>query len=174
MSTSDNCKDGLSKSNDSVCEMNDMLQNMSTRDADDKVNVCANCGKEGDDVNNICNKCKVVKYCNATCKKKHKKKHKKDCEEHVKLAAEKHEEELRIAAELHDEKLFKQSPPKDDCPNYLHFKQGIDIRHVAEKSYVMDVHMLLYLITKAIKLIIKSVLFAELQSLLLKRKQSKE
>jgi len=116
MSTSDNCKDGLSKSNDSICEMNDMLQNISTDDKDNDTSVCANCGKEGSDVNNICNKCKMTKYCNATCKKKHKKKHKKECEEHIRLAAEKHNEELRIAAELHDEKLFKQPPPKDDCP----------------------------------------------------------
>ena len=121
MSTSDNCKDGLSKSNDSVCDnMNDMLHNLSVRDTDDKVNVCANCGKEGDDVNNICNKCKMVKYCNATCKKKHRHKHKKDCEEHIRRAAEKHNEELRLTAEheakLHDEKLFKQPPPAEDCP----------------------------------------------------------
>jgi len=78
------------------------------------VSVCANCGKE--DAKNICNKCKQVKYCNAVCKKVHKKKHKKDCEEFIRLATEKHNEELRIAAELHDEKLFKQPPPKDDCP----------------------------------------------------------
>ena len=119
MSTSDKiCKDGASKSNDDdVCEMNDMLQNMSTTDKDIVVSVCANCGKEGDDINNICNKCKQVKYCNAICKKVHKKKHKKDCEEHCRLAAEKHNEELRIAAELHDEKLFKQPPQLlGDCP----------------------------------------------------------
>ena len=74
MSTSDNCKDSASKSNDGVCEVNDMLHNIST--ADDKediisISVCANCGKEGNDDNmNTCNKCKQVKYCNATCKKK--------------------------------------------------------------------------------------------------------
>jgi len=32
-----------------------------------------------------------------------------NCEEHVRLAAE-------LAAKLHDEKLFKQPPPKKDCP----------------------------------------------------------
>jgi len=58
-----------------------------------------------------------MKYCNAVCKKVHKKKHKKDCEEHIRLATEKHNEEVRIAAELHDEKLFKQPPPHHgDCP----------------------------------------------------------
>ena len=38
---------------------------------------CAACGKEGEDDNmNICNKCKMVYYCNVACKKKHKSKHK--------------------------------------------------------------------------------------------------
>ena len=110
MSTPGSYKDGASKSSsDDVCEINDMLQNMSTADNDIVVSVCANCGKEGSDVNNTCNKCKMVKYCNAACKKKHKKKHKKDCEEYIRLAAER-------AAELHDEKLFKQPPTKEDCP----------------------------------------------------------
>ena len=44
-----------------------------------EVDVCANCGKEGSDLN-ICNKCQMVKYCNAACKKKHRTKHKKKCE----------------------------------------------------------------------------------------------
>ena len=93
--------------------MNDnMLQNMSMAD----VSVCANCGKEGSDINNVCAKCKQVKYCNAVCKKVHKKKHKKDCEEYQRLATENHNEELRIAAELHDIELFKQPPPPEDCP----------------------------------------------------------
>ena len=101
MSTSD-CKDSASKSSDDgVCEMNNKLQNMSTAD-NNSVSTCANCGKEGDDVDNICNKCRSVKYCNAACKKKHRSKHKKDCERRV--------------AELHDEKLFKQPPPGEDCP----------------------------------------------------------
>ena len=83
-----------------------MLQNMSmSANMDNYVSVCANCGKEGEDVNNICNKCKQTTYCNAVCKKKHRHKHKKDCEEHVRLATEKH-----------DEKLFKQPPPAEDCP----------------------------------------------------------
>ena len=64
--------------------------------------VCANCGKEGSDVNNECNKCHRVKYCNAACKKKHRHKHKNECE-------------MRVA-EFHDEKLFKQPPPLEDCP----------------------------------------------------------
>ena len=63
--------------------------------------VCANCGKEGSDVTNTCNKFKAVMYCNAACKKKHRSKHKKACERRV--------------AEMHDEKLFKQPPPLEDC-----------------------------------------------------------
>ena len=48
-------------------------------------------------------------YCNAACKKRHRHKHKKDCEEHLKRAAERE-------AKLHDEQLFKQTPPLEDCP----------------------------------------------------------
>src|SRR6056300_688053 len=62
---------------------------------------CASCGKEGGNLN-TCNKCNMVKYCNATCKKKHRSKHKKACERRV--------------AELHDEALFKEHPPREECP----------------------------------------------------------
>ena len=79
--------------------INDYLQNYL---------LCANCGKEGDDVNNTCNKCKLVKYCNAACKKQHRHKHKKACEEHTRFVDE-------AIAMLRDEKLFKQ-PPAEDCP----------------------------------------------------------
>ena len=66
------------------------------------VSTCANCGKEGINLN-ICNKCKESTYCNAACKKKHRSKHKKQCEKRV--------------AELHDEALFKEPPPQyGDCP----------------------------------------------------------
>ena len=67
-----------------------------------EVDVCANCGKEGSDLLNICNKCKAVKYCNAACKKKHRSKHTKKC--------------ARRVAELHDIELFKHPPLKEDCP----------------------------------------------------------
>jgi len=103
MSTSDKIK-----SNDGICEVNEMLQNMNTNDTE--VVVCANCGRTGRDINNICNKCNQVRYCNAVCKKKHRHKHKKDCEEHNRLAAER-------AAELHEIELFKQPPSQyGDCP----------------------------------------------------------
>ena len=65
------------------------------------VSTCANCGKEGSNLN-ICNKCKEATYCNAACKKKHRSKHKKECERRV--------------AELHDEALFKEPPNEfGDC-----------------------------------------------------------
>ena len=68
----------------------------------DEIELCANCGKEGSNLN-ICNKCKAAKYCNASCKKKHRSKHKKHCERRV--------------AELHDEALFREPPPQHgDCP----------------------------------------------------------
>ena len=62
--------------------------------------ICAACGKGGDGLE-TCDKCKLVKYCNATCQKAHRPKHKKEC---------------KRAAELHDEALFKQPPPVEDCP----------------------------------------------------------
>ena len=49
-----------------------------------------------------CKPCMLVKYCDASCQHKHWPKHKKQCK-------------LR-AAELHDEALFKDPPPKEDCP----------------------------------------------------------
>ena len=61
---------------------------------------CANCGKEGGDSMNTCNKCDLVVYCNAACKKKHKSKHKKKCE--------------KRAAELFDEKLLQEPPPRQE------------------------------------------------------------
>ena len=73
---------------------------------------CANCGKEGGDSMNACNKCDLVKYCNAACKKKHKSTHKKECE-------------VR-AAELHDEKLFKEPPSPEDCP-ICFLPQSVDV-----------------------------------------------
>jgi len=111
--------DGASKSNDdNVCEVN-MLQNMSTADEDDIISVCANCGKEGSDINNICNKCKQVNYCNAACKKKHRHKHKADCERRV--------------AELHDKELFKEPPLSllhEDCPICFLRMPTMDTGHI--------------------------------------------
>ena len=76
------------------------IEDLSNNEND--VSVCANCGKEGSNLN-ICNKCKEATYCNAACKKKHRSKHKKHCERRV--------------AELHDVVLFKEPPPEyGDCP----------------------------------------------------------
>ena len=79
---------------------------LSTNNADNTNNnniTCAACGKEGEeDSMNICNKCKMVHYCNAVCKKKNKSKHKKKCDRRV--------------AELYDEALFNEPPPREDCP----------------------------------------------------------
>ena len=84
----DNTSGNVLKTGDIVCDA-------------EEVSICANCGKEG--ALNTCNKCKMVKYCNASCKKKHRSKHKKACERRV--------EELR------DIELFKQPPLlHGDCP----------------------------------------------------------
>ena len=91
------------------------INNLSlTRSSD--ISTCDNCGKEGSNINNICNKCKSATYCNAACKKKHRHKHKEDCEKRVAELQEEQVERERRAAELHDEKLFKQPPPPEDCP----------------------------------------------------------
>ena len=89
------------------CEQNNNVDNItevfnSAAVRDDK-STCANCGKVGNsDDMNTCNKSKMVKYCNAACKKKHRSKHKKACERRV--------------AELYDEKLFADHPPREECP----------------------------------------------------------
>ena len=90
ISCEQNNVDNITEGIDSIAILND-------------VSKCASCGKEGNsDDMNTCNKCKMVKYCNAACKKKHRKKHKKKCEERV--------------AQLHDEQLFKEPPPREECP----------------------------------------------------------
>ena len=65
-------------------------------------NYCAECGEEGGASLKMCKSCMLVKYCNAECQKKHWPEHKKDCK-------------LR-AAEMRDEALFRDPPPKEDCP----------------------------------------------------------
>ena len=60
------------------------------------------CGEEGGVSLKMCEACMQVKYCNAECQKNHWPKHKIPCK-------------LR-AAELRDEALFKDPPPKEDCP----------------------------------------------------------
>ena len=89
----------------SSCEQNNfdnITEGFNSMAIRNDISTCANCGKEGNSEEmNTCNKCKMVKYCNAACKKKHRKKHKKACEKRV--------------AELHEEQLFKDVEP-DECP----------------------------------------------------------
>ena len=88
---------------------------------------CAECGEEGGDSLKMCMSCKLVKYCNAKCQKKHWPKHKKTCKscmlvkycnaECQKKHWPKHKKDCKIrAAELRDEALFSVPPPKEDCP----------------------------------------------------------
>ena len=63
---------------------------------------CAECGEEGGASLKACKACMSVKYCNAMCQHKHWSTHKKICKQR--------------AAELRDEALFKDPPPKEDCP----------------------------------------------------------
>ena len=98
--------DELSKiaaSNNEDDLISEMLSQQKIEDSsNDEIAVCANCGKEGSNLN-ICNKCKEATYCNAACKKKHRSKHKKQCERRV--------------VEMHDEALFGEPPPHHgDCP----------------------------------------------------------
>ena len=79
--------------------------NSEEKEATDNIHtatICAACGKEGGDNMNACNKCDLVVYCNAACKKKHRSKHNKKCE--------------KRAAELFDEELFKVHLPREECP----------------------------------------------------------
>jgi len=86
----------------SMDEMNTSDDNTDkTATKKENVSICANCGKEGDDLKS-CTACKMVKYCNRECQIAHRPQHKKECRKRL--------------AELHDEKLFKQPPPEEDCP----------------------------------------------------------
>jgi len=111
MSTTDDNNDGINeeitdnKEDCTSCEQNNVdaiTEGIDSVAIDNGIETCAACGKEGDsDEMNVCNKCKMVKYCNVTCKKKHRKKHKKACEKRV--------------AELYEEALFKEIEP-EECP----------------------------------------------------------
>ena len=70
----------------------------------DSMLMCANCGKGEECSNSLksCTACKMVKYCNRDCQIAHRPQHKKACK--------------KRAAELHDEKLFKEPPPREECP----------------------------------------------------------
>ena len=74
---------------------------MNNRD-DASARCCAECGKEGSVSLKTCKACMSVRYCNASCQRKHWPKHKVPCKER--------------AAKLRDEVLFKDPPPKEECP----------------------------------------------------------
>ena len=67
-------------------------------------NTCANCGNGEESAGDLksCTACKLVKYCNRDCQIAHRPQHKKLCK--------------KRAAELHDEQLFKDPPPREECP----------------------------------------------------------
>jgi hypothetical protein len=93
----------LSGPSDGCCDQNDSTVNTMAQ----RQSYCADCGSEegvGGDVVSLkmCKSCMNVKYCNAKCQKNHWPKHKKECK-------------LR-AAELRDAAVFKDPPPKEDCP----------------------------------------------------------
>ncbi|EJK46011.1 hypothetical protein THAOC_35344 [Thalassiosira oceanica] len=75
--------------------------------ADNGIEACANCGKEGSITVKLrnCTACRLVKYCGVDCQRAHRKQHKKACKQR--------------AAELKDEKLYSQGherPEGDFCP----------------------------------------------------------
>ena len=94
-------------------EITQKVEDLSIKD-DLQTIICANCGKEGGNIN-ICNKCKAATYCNASCKKKHRSKHKQECERRIAELYEEQIERKKRAAELHDMWLFKQPAPNEDC-----------------------------------------------------------
>eukprot|EP00571_Detonula_confervacea_P003628 CAMPEP_0172315722 /NCGR_PEP_ID=MMETSP1058-20130122/26073_1 /TAXON_ID=83371 /ORGANISM="Detonula confervacea, Strain CCMP 353" /LENGTH=311 /DNA_ID=CAMNT_0013029869 /DNA_START=102 /DNA_END=1037 /DNA_ORIENTATION=- len=62
---------------------------------------CASCEKGGNGLK-MCNICKQVNYCNASCQRAHWPEHKSECR--------------KRAAEIFDETLFKEPSPREDCP----------------------------------------------------------
>ena len=83
---------------------------------------------------------------------------------------------LDSMVQISDEDLFKQPPPNEDCPLCfirMPWKERIICR-VVEKVYVADVDMRLSMMTKAMKLIVKSVHSVELHILLQKVNGLKE
>ena len=163
MSTSDKiCKDSVSKSDeeeedDVCCEVNDMLQKLSTADKDVVLSVCANCGKEDSNLK-ACTACKLVKYCNRECQIAHRPQHiiKKSVEDVLLSYMMKN-----YSSSLHQNMEIVQFVSYV----FLYFIRDGNIMHAVEKQYVVDVIMRLFMITEAIKLILSnktSVHFAEL------------
>ena len=118
----------------------------------------SNCGKEEGISSNLktCVACKLVKYCNRECQVAHRRQHKKECRKRAK--------------ELHDEELSNNRRQRRIVQSVsyesLHFIQVLNISRVVDKLSVVAVFMRLFTMTKAMKLIMKSVHFAELHILL--------
>jgi len=81
------------------------------------MSTCAACGKGGDGLK-ACTGCDQVKYCNGACRKAHWQKHKKQCRQQQ-------VDTMRIISEctkkfdsivISDNELFKDPPPKEECP----------------------------------------------------------
>jgi len=102
-----------------------------------------------------------VKYCNAACKKKHRTKHKKAYvrEEWLSCMTNNCSNNLHYYMEIVQSVSY-------ECQ---HIVQELDICHVVERQYVVDVFMRLYMMTKGIKLT-KNVHFVEFHRLLQMRR----
>ena len=85
------------------------------------ITTCGNCGKGEESAGELkaCMACQMVKYCNRDCQIAHRPQHKKACK--------------KRAAEIHDEALFKEHPPREDCP-ICFLPLGLDPRESAFKS----------------------------------------
>ena len=104
----------------------------------------------------------MVKYCNRECQIAHRPQHKKECR--------------KRAAKLYDVELFKQPPPAEDSVRYVFYEcqhyilEGFTW-HVVERLFAVDVFMHRCMMTKAMKLIIKSVRSVELRTQLQMRRE---
>jgi len=102
------CENKLCNNLDAQCSISSNSTqgtgSISANNNTDVISLCANCGKGEEESVKLksCTACKLVKYCSRECQIAHRPQHKKECR--------------KRAAELHDEKLFKQPPPKEDCP----------------------------------------------------------
>mgnify|MGYP000110519241 CR=1 FL=1 len=89
--------DGDKNTDSDLSDAMGSLQQLNIGHRDD-MSKCSACGKVDDGLKMfMCNRCKMVKYCNATCQKAHWPKHKKECS-------------------TSDDDLFKQPPPRGECP----------------------------------------------------------
>ena len=75
---------------------------------------CANCGKGEENGTQLktCTACKLVKYCNRECQIAHRPQHKEECKKRAAKLLCKGLDDMVIS----DDELFKQPPPKQDCP----------------------------------------------------------